>query len=199
MPSPRLDRRAGAIIGGAWSTRAANALAAALDAGQGDRIPAFYALLQENQTTADGTTHPSDADILAFAQQAGITADLSDAVASQRFGAWVQASNDHWLGSTIAGTGKVVSGVPVLVIGNEVPQLPSVVRWNGAAARVRLVTCSDPTPVFDNVTLMNSVTVKTSGLPKSTVVGEITRLPSTPVPDNAIVPLPGASDVTVNT
>lgn len=104
----------------AWSTRAANALAAALDAGQGDRIPAFYALLQENQTTTDGTTHPSDADILALAQQAGITADLSDAVASQRFGAWVQASNDHWLGSTIAGTEKVVSGVPVLVIGGKV-------------------------------------------------------------------------------
>ena len=107
----------------AWSTRAANALAAALDAGQGDRIPAFYALLQENQTTTDGTTHPSDADILALAQQAGITADLSDAVASQRFGAWVQASNDHWLGSTIAGTEKVVSGVPVLVIDGKVVAL----------------------------------------------------------------------------
>lgn len=106
-----------------WSTRAANALAAALDAGQGDRIPAFYALLQENQTTADGTTHPSDADILAFAKQAGITVDLADAVATQRFGGWVQASNDHWLGSTIAGTEKVVSGVPVLVIDGQVVAL----------------------------------------------------------------------------
>ena len=33
-----------------WSTRAASALAAVSDAGEDDRLPAFYALLQEHQT-----------------------------------------------------------------------------------------------------------------------------------------------------
>lgn len=109
----------------AWSTRAANALAATLDAGEGDALPAFYALLQENQTLADGESHPTDADILDYAAQAGVTADIADAVDSQRFGAWVQASNDFWLGSTISGTEQVVDGVPILVVDGQVLDLGS--------------------------------------------------------------------------
>lgn len=102
-----------------WSTRAANALAAAVDAGDADALPALYGLLQRNQTLADGT-HPTDEDILAIATQAGVTADISDAVASREFGAWVRASNDHWLGRTIDATQQVVKGVPILVVDGTV-------------------------------------------------------------------------------
>lgn len=108
-----------------WSTRAANALAAVLDAGEADKIPAFYALLQHNQTLSDGTSHPSDADILEIAKHVGITADISDAVATQRFGVWVAASNEHWLGTTIDGTTHVINGVPVLVIDGTIMELSS--------------------------------------------------------------------------
>lgn len=108
-----------------WSTRGANALAAALDAGEGDALPAFYAILQEHQTLADGTSHPSDDDILAFAKDAGVRADISDAVTSRRFAAWVNASNEYWLGATIAGTDQVVQGVPILVVDGTVIDLSS--------------------------------------------------------------------------
>lgn len=106
-----------------WSTRAANALAAVVDAGQGEHLPALYALLQEHQTLADGESHPSDDDILAFAKDAGVTADLESAVASRTFGPWIAASNEHWLGRTIAGTEQVVSGVPILVVDSQVVDL----------------------------------------------------------------------------
>lgn len=102
-----------------WSTRAANALAAVLDAGQGDHLPAFYALLQEHQSDANDK-HPTDADILELATEAGVTADISDAVATLRFGPWVAASNEHWLGRTISGTDKVVQGVPILAVDGKV-------------------------------------------------------------------------------
>ncbi|GAA2007617.1 DsbA family protein [Microbacterium ulmi] len=115
-----------------WSTRAANALAAVADAGEADRLPAFYALLQEHQVTSDGAL--TDDEIVALASQAGVTADISDAVASQRFGAWVSASNEHWLGRTIGGTEQVVQGVPILVIDGAVFEI----RGDGTdAQRIR--------------------------------------------------------------
>ncbi|GAA3898076.1 DsbA family protein [Microbacterium invictum] len=101
-----------------WSTRAANALAAAADAGHTDAVPALYALLQQNQVSDAGA--PTDEEILALAAQAGVTGDISDAVTSQRFSGWVTASNDHWLGSTIEGTEQVVQGVPILVVDGAV-------------------------------------------------------------------------------
>lgn len=97
-----------------WSTRAANALAAVVDAGEADRLPAFYALLQEHQVTQDGAL--ADEQIIALAAEAGVQADISDAVTDQRFASWATASNDHWLGRTIDGTEQVVQGVPILVI-----------------------------------------------------------------------------------
>ncbi len=101
-----------------WSTRAANALAATVDAGQSDRLPALYALLQEHQLTEAGA--PTDEEILAFAAEAGVTADIADAVAAQRFGPWVTASNEHWLGRAIDGTERVVDGVPILLVDGAV-------------------------------------------------------------------------------
>lgn len=101
-----------------WSTRAANALAAVVDAGQSDRLPALYALLQEHQLTEAGA--PTDEEILAFAAEAGVTADIADAVAAQRFGPWVTASNEHWLGRAIDGTERVVDGVPILLVDGAV-------------------------------------------------------------------------------
>lgn len=101
-----------------WSTRAANALAATADAGQGEHLPAFYALLQQHQVSEAGA--PTDDDILAYAAEAGVTADIADAVTSQRFGEWVTASNEHWLGRAIDGTERVVDGVPILVVDGAV-------------------------------------------------------------------------------
>lgn len=101
-----------------WSTRAANALAAAVDAGHADAVPALYAILQQHQVSDAGA--PTDDDILDFATQAGVTADISDAVTAQRFAGWVAASNDHWIGATIEGTEQVVQGVPILVVAGEV-------------------------------------------------------------------------------
>lgn len=101
-----------------WSTRAANALAAAADAGQTDAVPALYALLQRHQVSDAGA--PTDDDILALAAEAGVTADIADAVHTQRFAGWVGASNDHWIGRTIAGTDQVVQGVPILVVDGAV-------------------------------------------------------------------------------
>lgn len=101
-----------------WSTRAANALAAVADAGQSDRLPAFYALLQEHQVSDAGAL--TDDEILALAAQAGVTADIQHAVTSQRFAGWVSSSNTHWLGSTIEGTQQVVQGVPILVVDGNV-------------------------------------------------------------------------------
>ncbi len=117
-----------------WSTRAAGALAATVDAGESERVPAFYALLQKHQTLADETTHPTDADILSLAAEAGVTSDLSDAVETQRFAGWVQASNDHWLGQTIAGTEQVITGVPILVVDGTVIPLDGDVVENLKAA-----------------------------------------------------------------
>ncbi|GAA5032396.1 DsbA family protein [Microbacterium fluvii] len=101
-----------------WSTRAANALAAVVDAGQSDVLPAFYALLQQNQVTEAGA--PTDDDILAMAAEAGVTADISEAVTEQRFAAWVTASNDYWVGRTIEGTDETITGVPTLVVAGSV-------------------------------------------------------------------------------
>ncbi len=101
-----------------WSTRAANALAAAVDAGHADAVPALYALLQQNQVSDAGA--PTDDDILALAVEAGVRADIADAVATQRFAGWVSASNEHWIGRTIAGTDQVVQGVPILVVDGTV-------------------------------------------------------------------------------
>jgi len=101
-----------------WSTRAAGAIAAVADAGEGASIPAFYALLQKNQPNEAGAA--SDDDIIALAQKAGVTSDISAAVTSQQYGDWVRASNDHWLGATIGGTSQVVQGVPVLVVDRAV-------------------------------------------------------------------------------
>lgn len=106
-----------------WSTRAANALAAVTNAGENDRLPALYALLQEHQTLADGSSHPTDDDLLGFIREAGVTTDLTNAVTTRPFAAWVSASNDHWMGSTIAGTSQVVQGVPILVIDGRVVDL----------------------------------------------------------------------------
>lgn len=103
----------------AWSTRGANALAAAVDAGEAETLPVLYGTLQAHQSAADGS-HPTDAEILTLATEAGVSADLSDAVAADRFGPWVQASNDYWLGRTIAGTDQVVKGVPILVVDGTV-------------------------------------------------------------------------------
>ena len=93
------------------------------DAGENDRLPALYALLQEHQTLADGSSHPSDDDLLGYIREVGVTADLTNAVTTRPFAGWVSASNDHWMGSTIAGTSQVVQGVPILVIDGRVVDL----------------------------------------------------------------------------
>ena len=99
-----------------YSTRAANLLALTADAGELDAVLPLYTLLQANQVDADGA--PTDADLLEFAAEAGVTADLTPGVEGRTMAEWVQESNDHWLGK-IVGSESAVDHVPLLVVDGE--------------------------------------------------------------------------------
>lgn len=99
-----------------YSARAAALLFAAAQAGPDDAVLPLYSLIQKNQVSQEGA--PTDADLLAYAAQAGVTADLSDAITE--FADVATASNDAWLGTEIPGTTQVVDHVPLLVIDGEV-------------------------------------------------------------------------------
>lgn len=96
-----------------YSTRAANLLGLTADAGEYDALLPLYALLQANQVDADGA--PTDDDLLAFAEAAGVTADLGEGVRDRTMAAWVQESNDHWL-QAVVGSDTTVDHVPLLVV-----------------------------------------------------------------------------------
>lgn len=93
-----------------YSTRAAALLFAA--AGEPDAIPALYALIQANQVSDAGA--PTDAELIAFAAQAGVTGDVSGFAASADL---ATAANDVWLGQAVPGTDATVDHVPLLVVG----------------------------------------------------------------------------------
>lgn len=99
-----------------YSTRAAALLFAATQSGPSDAVLPLYSLIQEHQVSQEGA--PTDADLQAYAKQAGVSADLSGAIAE--FAAVATASNDAWLGTEIPGTTQVVDHVPLLVIDGEV-------------------------------------------------------------------------------
>ncbi|MCR2799964.1 DsbA family protein [Microbacterium sp. zg-Y818] len=114
-----------------YSTRGANILALAAEAGESDAVLPLYALLQENQVDADGA--PSDADLLAYATEAGIAADLTGGVEGLTMADWVQASNDHWIGEVV-GSDTPVDHVPLLVVDGKTFEI----RGDGSdAARLR--------------------------------------------------------------
>lgn len=100
-----------------YSARSAALLFAAADAGEVDAIPELYALIQENQV--DETGAPSDADLLAYAAEAGVTADLGDALAGDEYLALARSANDHWLGREIPGTGVALEFVPSVAVDGE--------------------------------------------------------------------------------
>ncbi|MDL5485630.1 DsbA family protein [Microbacterium wangruii] len=114
-----------------YSTRAANLLGLVADAGETDAVLPLYALLQENQVDADGA--PTDADLLAYATEAGVAADLTAGVENLTMAEWVQESNDHWIGEVV-GSETPVDHVPLLVVNGETFEL----RGDGSdAARLR--------------------------------------------------------------
>lgn len=99
-----------------YSTRSAALLFAAADAGEVDAVWPLYRLIQENQVDADGA--PTDEDLLALAAEAGVTADLSDALASDSYLDLAREANDHWLGREIPGTGQTLQFVPSVAVGS---------------------------------------------------------------------------------
>jgi len=114
-----------------YSTRAANLLALTADAGELDAVLPLYALLQANQVDANGA--PSDADLLGYAAEAGVAADLTAGVEGMTLADWVQESNDHWIGEVV-GSDTPVDHVPLLVVDGETFEL----RGDGSdAARLR--------------------------------------------------------------
>ena len=114
-----------------YSTRGANLLALAAEAGETDAVLPLYALLQENQVDADGA--PTDADLLAYAAEAGVAADLTAGVEGLTMAEWVQAANDHWIGEVV-GSDTPVDHVPLLVVDGKTFEI----RGDGSdAARLR--------------------------------------------------------------
>lgn len=100
-----------------YSTRSAALLFAAADAGEEDAVPALYGLIQAHQVDENGA--PTDEDLLAFADQAGVDADLSPALSGDDYAALAQAANDYWLGREIPGTGVQLQFVPSVAIDGE--------------------------------------------------------------------------------
>ncbi|MBD7956033.1 thioredoxin domain-containing protein [Microbacterium sp. Sa4CUA7] len=114
-----------------YSTRAANLLALTAQAGETDALLPLYALLQANQVDAAGA--PTDADLLAYAAEAGVAADLTAGVEGRTMAEWVQESNDRWVG-TVVGSDTPVDHVPLLVVDGETFEI----RGDGSdAARLR--------------------------------------------------------------
>ncbi|GAA1467100.1 DsbA family protein [Microbacterium thalassium] len=97
-----------------YSTRSAALLFAAADAGETDAVPALYALIQENQV--DETGAPSDEELLTYAAEAGVTADLSTALTGDEYIDLARAANDYWLGREIPGTGEALQYVPSVAV-----------------------------------------------------------------------------------
>ncbi|WES63665.1 thioredoxin domain-containing protein [Microbacter sp. GSS18] len=123
-----------------YSARSAALLFAAADAGEVDAIPELYALIQENQV--DETGAPSDADLLAYAAEAGVTADLGDAPAGEEYLTLARAANDYWLGREIPGTGVTLEFVPSVAVdgaffevredGTDLARLQTAISDSGA-------------------------------------------------------------------
>lgn len=109
-----------------YSTRAAALLLGAAAAGETDALLPLYALIQQNQVTAEHS--PSDEELVGFATASGVTSDLSTAIAD--YATLASAANDAWLGKPIPGTDQVVDHVPLLVIDGTVFE----VRENGTDA-----------------------------------------------------------------
>ncbi|MCR2792113.1 DsbA family protein [Microbacterium sp. zg.Y625] len=114
-----------------YSTRGANLLALTAQAGELEAVLPLYALLQEHQVDADGA--PTDADLLAYAAEAGVAADLTAGVEQLALADWVEESNDHWVGEVV-GSDTPVDHVPLLVIDGQTFEM----RGDGTdAARLR--------------------------------------------------------------
>lgn len=98
-----------------YSTRAAALMWAAADAGEADDVPAFYALTLEHQP-GDGETAPTDDDLLAYAAEAGVEADLSDALTGDAFRDLATEASEYWLGRSIPGTSETLQYVPTIAV-----------------------------------------------------------------------------------
>ena len=111
-----LDR---ASDGADYSTRAMNALGVVLDTAGPDVASAFHDLLFENQP-AEGTTGPSDDELIAYAVEAGASEDaVSGPIRDVQFEQWV-------LNATDDASQDDVSSTPTVMVDGEVIEFRTI-------------------------------------------------------------------------
>jgi protein-disulfide isomerase len=97
-----------------YSQRASNAAACVLDKGGVKAFVAMHDILFANQP-AEGGPGPEDPELIAFAEQAGVTG-IDTCVKSQKFGPWVEKAYEAGVEAGVSGTptvridGKDVNG-----------------------------------------------------------------------------------------
>lgn len=94
-----------------YSSRAANAAATVAD-GSPEHFLAYSNLLFENQQT-EGGAHWTNAELSAFAVEAGVPQDVADTIASGKFRIWVTAATQR---ASIDG----MQGTPTVMVDGEI-------------------------------------------------------------------------------
>jgi protein-disulfide isomerase len=111
-----LDR---ASDGAEYSTRAMNALGVVLDTAGPDVAKEFHDLLFENQP-AEGTSGPTDDELIAYAVEAGASEDaVSGPIRDVKFEQWV-------LNATDASSQEGVSSTPTVMVDGEVVEFQAI-------------------------------------------------------------------------
>ena len=105
--------------GADYSTRAMNALGVVLDTAGPDVAAAFHDLLFANQPE-EGTTGPSDDELIAYAVEAGASEDaVSGPIRDVKFEQWV-------LNATDASSQEGVSSTPTVMVDGEVIEFETI-------------------------------------------------------------------------
>ena len=109
----------GASDGSDYSTRAMNALGVVLDTAGPDVAKRFHDLLFENQPE-EGTSGPSDDELIAYAVEAGASEDaVSGPIRDRRFEQWVVNATD-------ASSQEGVSSTPTVMVDGEVIEFETI-------------------------------------------------------------------------
>lgn len=115
-----------------YSQRAWNAAACVVDEGGPEKFKAFHDILFANQPQ-EGGPGPEDDELIAFAEQAGVTG-IDDCVEKQTFTPWVEDALDRGMDDGVGSTptllvdGKVVEGA-----GRTVPTVEDIRKAIAAA------------------------------------------------------------------
>lgn len=109
----------GASEGSEYSTRAMNAFGVVLDTAGPDVAAAFHDLLFANQPE-EGTSGPSDEELIAYAVEAGASEDaVSGPIKNRKFEQWV-------LNATDASSKEGVSSTPTVMVDGEVVEFRTI-------------------------------------------------------------------------